>query len=73
MSRRSVARSVDLPAPGLVAGGVLVVGGLLAGLAFPKLLTSGRRAAKAVIGETFTSGVPGQGASRADPANGRPA
>lgn len=62
-----------LGSKGRSAGVALVIGGVLAGLAFPKLLKSGRRAAKSLGGMKFRSGPPGAGRATADPANGRPA
>jgi hypothetical protein len=51
----------------------LAVGGVLAGLAMPKLMKAGRYAARKTAGTTFTSGAAGGPRPSADPARGRAA
>jgi hypothetical protein len=57
---------------GLTLAG-LAVGGVLAGLALPKLIKSGRFAVTSIGGMTFTSGAAGGPRPQPDPARGRPA
>jgi Mn-containing catalase len=51
----------------------LAIGGVLAGLALPKLIKSGRFAVTSIGGMTFTSGAAGGPRPQPDPARGRPA
>ena len=51
----------------------LLVGGIAAGLAMPKLLMFGRRAVRGIGGMTYRTAGAGSGRASADPAGGRPA
>jgi hypothetical protein len=51
----------------------VIVGGIIAGVALPRVLKASRLAARRIGATTFVSGSPGVGAATADPARGRPA
>ena len=67
MARSSTSAMRGMPLAGIA------IGGILAGMFLPKLLRSGRLAAKAMGGMTYRSGAPGSSRPQADPAHGRPA
>jgi len=51
----------------------LLVGGVLAGLAAPKLFSVGRKAVRRTVGSTYHDQQLGSGPTSVDPALGRPA
>jgi hypothetical protein len=60
--------------PSSYAGrGGLLVGGLLAGLAVPRLWSVGRKAVRRMVGITYRDQPLTSGPTSADPARGRPA
>lgn len=56
---------------GVLSG--LVAGGLVAGLALPKLLSAGRKAGRRIAGVTYRDQPSSSEATVVDPAGGRPA
>jgi hypothetical protein len=51
----------------------MIVGGIIAGVALPRVLKASRLAARRIGATTFVSGSPGVGPATTDPARGRPA
>ena len=69
-----MAQGAKLALPSSYAGwGGLLVGGVLAGLAAPKLLSVGRKAVRRTVGVTYRDQQVGNGPASVDPARGRPA
>ena len=69
-----MAQSAKSALPSSFAGwSALLVGGVLAGLAAPKLLSVGRKAVRRTLGVTYRDQQLGSGPTFADPAGGRPA
>ena len=58
---------------GYAVWGSLLVGGVLASVAAPKLLSVGRKAARRAVGVTYRDQPSANGPATVDPARGRPA
>ena len=67
-------RSAKRAAPsGITVLGSLLVGGVLASVAAPKILSVGRKAVRRTVGKTYRDQPSGRGPGSVDPARGRPA
>jgi len=66
-------RAKRAPPSGYAVWGSLLVGGVLAGVVAPRLLSVGRKAVRRTVGVTYRDQPPGNGPASVDPAGGRPA